>query len=364
MGFVVIGRNANAGGRRTAGGSDMVGPLCRGAVRAVGRRANEDSLHYLFNGACIAMDRRVHRTLDAAPPGLPGRELLPEIIVERTVHGPVVARGRIGDKPVAVSRKRSTYLKELDAAIAILHLNRNQVPNGETFVRDFTRSMNLSTNWTYANASEIAYVHGGLYPVRPPGAHPDLPVWGTGTYEWQRDPGLAHVARIKDPGTDNDDVYLSDLASPEQLSLHPHEVRPERHYIVSWNNRPATRLVGVRRRLGLVEHLPRRPARGSGAERDCGRAQDQPGAARADHGARGDSRICAARMCCRRRSRSCRTPRRSVRTPRSGSRRSRHGPRAGPTSRTRAGRCAATETATASTTRRQPPGSWMRGGTR
>ncbi len=47
------------------------------------------------------------------------------------------------------------------------------------------------------------------------------------------------MARIKDPATDNDDVYLSDLASAEQLSRHPHEVRPERHYTVSWNNRPA-----------------------------------------------------------------------------------------------------------------------------
>ena len=163
----------------------------------------------------------------------------PTIIVERTVHGTVVGRGRIGDKAVAVSRKRSTYLKELDAAICILRLNRNQTPNGEAFVRDFTRSMNLSTNWAYANANEIAYVHGGLYPVRPPGAHPDLPLWGTGNYEWQQDPGLASVARIKDPATDNDDVYLSDLASPEQLSLHPHELAPERHYTVSWNNRPA-----------------------------------------------------------------------------------------------------------------------------
>jgi hypothetical protein len=239
MGFVVIGRNANAAWTPTAGGSDMIDIYVEELCEPSGGAATEDSLHYLYNGSCVAMDRRVHRTLDAAPIGLPGRELLPEIIVERTVHGTVVARGKIGDKPVAVSRKRSTYMKELDAAICILRLNRNEVPNGETFVREFTRSMNLSTNWTYANANEIAYVHGGLYPVRPAGAHPDLPVWGTGNYEWRRDPGLAHVERIKDPATDNDDVYLSDLASPEQLSLHPHEVRPERHYIVSWNNRPA-----------------------------------------------------------------------------------------------------------------------------
>ncbi len=239
MGFVVIGRSANAAWTATAGGSDMIDVYIEELCEPEGGAPTEGSLHYLFNGNCVAMDRRVHRSLDVVPIDLPGGELLPEIIVERTVHGPVVARGRIGDKPVAVSRKRSTYLKELDAAVAILRLNRNQVPDGESFVRDFTQSMNLSTNWTYANASEIAYVHGGLYPVRPAGAHPDLPVWGTGNYEWQEDPGLEHIARTKHPATDNDDVYLSDLASAGELSRHPHEVRPERHYVVSWNNRPA-----------------------------------------------------------------------------------------------------------------------------
>ena len=41
---------------------------------------------------------------DDAPADLPGRDALPDIIVERTVHGPVVGRGKVGDKPVAVSR--------------------------------------------------------------------------------------------------------------------------------------------------------------------------------------------------------------------------------------------------------------------
>jgi hypothetical protein len=191
------------------------------------------------------MDRRTQRSVAdllplPLPIPLPELELLPDIVVERTIHGNVIARGRIGDTAVAVSRKRSTYLKELDAAIAILRLNRGEVPDGETFVRDFTESMNLSTNWTYANATEIAYVHGGLYPVRPPEAHPDLPLWGTGGYEWQTDPGLSGVARPKHAATDlTDDVYLSDLAPDGVVSLHPHELTPERHYVVSWNNRPA-----------------------------------------------------------------------------------------------------------------------------
>lgn len=240
MGFVVIGRNATAAWTATAGGSDMVDLYIEELCDPAGGEASEEEIHYLFEGSCVPMDRRVHRSLDAAPLDLPGRELLTPIIVERTVHGTVVARGQIGDKAVAVARKRSTYLKELDAAICILRLNRNQVPDGASFVSDFTASMNLSTNWAFANGDEIAYVHGGLYPVRPPGAHPDLPLWGTGGYEWQTDPGLANVARPKHAATDlRDDVYLSDLAGPGVLSLHPHETTPERNYLVSWNNRPA-----------------------------------------------------------------------------------------------------------------------------
>lgn len=241
LGFVVIGRNADAAWTATAGGSDMVDLYIEKLCDPAGGTPSENEVHYLYDGVCTPMDRRVVRLASDAPLDLPGRELLPDIIVERTIHGVVQGRGRIGDTPVAVSRKRSTYLKELDSAIAILRLNRNEVPDGETFVRDFTRSMNLSTNWAYANAEEIAYVHGGLYPVRPAHAHPDLPVWGTGEYEWQQvDRGAGEVVRPRHVPTDTtDDVYLSDLAPAGVVSLHPHELNPERHYTVSWNNRPA-----------------------------------------------------------------------------------------------------------------------------
>ena len=240
MGFVVIGRNAEAAWTATAGGSDMIDTFIEVLCDPSGAEPSEQSLHYLFEGECVAMDRHTIREAADAPLDLPGRELLPDIVVERTIHGTVVARGRIGDTAVAVSRKRSTYRKELDAAICILRLNRGEVPDGETFVRDFTESMNLSTNWTFANGSEIAYVHGGLYPVRPHRTHPDLPLWGTGDFEWHTLPGLAGIARPKHAPTDTtDDVFLSDVAPEGVVSLHPHELTPERHYVVSWNNRPA-----------------------------------------------------------------------------------------------------------------------------
>jgi hypothetical protein len=146
---------------------------------------------------------------------------VPDIVVERTVHGPVMARGTLGGKPIAITRKRSTYLKELDAAVSILKMNRNEATTGDKFVNIFRESHNLSTNWSYANDREIAYVHGGLYPKRPPAADPDLPVWGTGEWEWEQD------SRGRDAYVGREGV--------------PHEVAPSRDYFVSWNNRPAPR---------------------------------------------------------------------------------------------------------------------------
>ena len=218
MGFVVIGRNAEAAWTPTAGGSDMIDTYIEELCEPDGSAPSEQSDHYVFNGECLEMERPLVRTVaDEVPADLPGRDQLPDIIAERTVHGPVVARGTIGTTPVAVSRKRSTFGKELDAAISILKLNRNEVPDGETFVEVFEESHNLATNWSFANAGEIAYVHGGLYPIRPDDIDPDFPVWGTGAWEWAR----------TDDGADR------------YLEHHPSEVDPVRHYVVSWNNRPA-----------------------------------------------------------------------------------------------------------------------------
>lgn len=218
MGFVVIGRNAEAAWTPTAGGSNMIDTYVEVLCEPDGSAPTEKSTHYRFKGECREMDRRVLRTVtDDAPADLPGRDALPDIVVERTVHGTVVGRGRVGDLAVAVSRKRSTYLKELDPGVSILKLNRNEVPDGKTFVDTFEESHNLSTNWAFANRDEIAYVHGGLYPLRPPQVDPDLPVWGTGEWEWEQN-------------ADGTDRYLR---------THPNEVAPARGYLVSWNNRPA-----------------------------------------------------------------------------------------------------------------------------
>jgi acyl-homoserine lactone acylase PvdQ len=217
--IVIMGRTQNYAWTPTAGGSDMIDTYVVELCDPDGGEPDEGEYHYRYKGECVPMDRRVIRMAEDAPVDLPGRENLPDIIAERTVHGPVVARGKVGGTPVAVASKRSTYLKEVDAAVSILKMNRNEARTPEQFVEIFHESHNLSTNWGYINDEDIAYVHGGLYPMRPSSVDPDFPVWGSGQWEWKTDAA-------------GDDRYLPS-------SRVPHEVNPKRDYVVSWNNRPA-----------------------------------------------------------------------------------------------------------------------------
>ncbi len=215
--LIVLGRTQDYAWTPTAGGSDMIDTYAEKLCSPLGVPASENSRYYEFEGKCVEMDRQTLRSAADAPPAI--RDQVPDIIVERTVHGPVLARGRIGDTPVAIATKRSSYGKELDAAVSILKMNRNEARTGQDFVSIFRESHNLSTNWSYANDHEIAYVHGGLYPRRPANVDLDLPVWGTGQWEWKK-------------GADGQDEFLG----REEV---PYEVAPKRDYFVSWNNRPA-----------------------------------------------------------------------------------------------------------------------------
>lgn len=205
--FVLLGRSTDAAWTATAGGSDMIDTFVELLCEPGGGAPNEHSYGYLHDGSCVPMDRRLVR--DA--PQVPGLGFLPDIYAERTVHGTVMARGVVGDVPVAVTHQRSSYMREVDSAIPFLRLNRNLVRTGDEFVQTMG-GVNMTINWMFAGQDDIAYMHSGLFPRRNPNVHPDFPVWGTGEWDWQG---------FLDP------------------SEYPHEVNPALGYITSWNNKPA-----------------------------------------------------------------------------------------------------------------------------
>ncbi|MGJ8668738.1 MAG: penicillin acylase family protein [Oceanococcus sp.] len=236
----VIGRAGNYAWTATAGGSDMVDSFIEILCEPEGGTPNEQSRHYLHEGECKPMEWWVHRSLDEVQQGTVVPELEPvlgeiplqelpldqiptemlselgitDLIVERTVHGPVVSRGVLTGTdgaavPIAVVRARTTLFKEADGAVALYLWATGHSKTADQF-REDSLSMNLSTNWMYINETEIAYYHGGLFPERLSSVDPDFPVMGTGPWDWQ---GLREQAR------------------------HPQASNPKRDYIVSWNNK-------------------------------------------------------------------------------------------------------------------------------
>ena len=70
----------------------------------------------------------------------------------------------------------------------------------------------LGFNFFYADAKgEIAYFNTGRYPIYPSNVDPNLPLPGTGEYDWQ---GLEAYANM------------------------PHAINPAQGYLVNWNNKP------------------------------------------------------------------------------------------------------------------------------
>ena len=55
-------------------------------------------------------------------------------------------------------------------------------------------------NSFYASATESAFYTSGALPIRPKGVNGDLPVDGTGKYEWKGDLGRSQAPAGRQPG--------------------------------------------------------------------------------------------------------------------------------------------------------------------
>lgn len=126
---------------------------------------------YLYQGSCVPFETRTEViNVRGAPPEI--------LIVERTVHGPVVASG----PGVRFTRKSSQRNRELQNGTGFLAFNRaHNIQEFEEGVRRLVGNLNV----LYADrAGNIAYWYAGGTPIRPPGFDPRLPLPGDGSAEW------------------------------------------------------------------------------------------------------------------------------------------------------------------------------------
>src|SRR4051812_38391669 len=198
-GYMLIGRGADYAWSLTSAGADIIDTyaekLCGGS-----------KTKYSYKGKCLKMEKVDAGTIEKA-----GKTT--KAVFYRTVHGPVIgyAKDDKTGKQIALSTKRSSYGRETVDQLFNQDLTFGRVKSAKDFVRAAEKTPQTFNSF-YASATESAFYTAGAFPLRPQGVNGDLPVDGTGKYEWK-----GEVAASK----------------------HPQVVNPSSGYIVNWNNKPA-----------------------------------------------------------------------------------------------------------------------------
>lgn len=173
--------------------------------------------------------------------------------VLRTHYGPVFATATVNGEPVAISQQRSTFFDEV-GTIAPFALASTRVIHDATSFQQVFNGVTGTFNWLYIDRNNLSYIHSGLYPQRDAGAHPELPVWGDGNYEWDSGKNLPADFFTQ---FESGNVFSTSRAVPVArgsgnpldgffewpgylpLAAHPITIDPAKGYITSWNNSPA-----------------------------------------------------------------------------------------------------------------------------
>ncbi|MGH7898947.1 MAG: penicillin acylase family protein, partial [Candidatus Binatia bacterium] len=265
--YIVIGHGLDFGWSATSAGSDLidtrVSRICNldGSAPSLEDADGDgflDADGYVFDGACVRFYRRLDQwTATPTPASIAlGGPTAPEEVrryVLRTHYGPVTATATVGGGPVVISEQRSTFFADLDTAapFALLTTSGLEMSHGE-----FKKLFNSTTstfNWIYADAKDLGFFQSGLYPVRHPAQHPELPVWGDGRFEWGADQRLPadFFTRYGGDGNAGAKTFPSRAVPATHgdplegyyewpgylpMASHIQVTNPPRGYLANWNN--------------------------------------------------------------------------------------------------------------------------------
>ncbi len=197
-GYMLIGSGENFAWTLTSAGADIVDTYAE-------RLCGGSRTRYRYKGRCRRMTQ-----VDAGTIAKNGKTV--RFRYPQTVHGPVKGYARTrGGRLVAITTRRSSRGREAVDLLFNQDLTNGKVTDAKSFIRAAGRSPQTFNSF-YANATQAAFFTSGRLPLRPRGVSPDLPVDGSGRYEWR---GVLPNAR------------------------HPQVTNPRSGYIVNWNNKPA-----------------------------------------------------------------------------------------------------------------------------
>ncbi|MBP2474924.1 acyl-homoserine lactone acylase PvdQ [Crossiella equi] len=217
--YTLLGRGVDYSWSATTAAQDITDAYTVELCEPGGGAPTLQSQHYRFRGECLAIEELTKK--NAWKPSLadPTAEGSYTLVAQRTKLGLISHRGLVAGKPVAFTKLRSTYLREVEATLGFQLFND---PDAIRSAADFQRAasqIGYAFNWFYADSKDIAYYNSGFNPVRRDGHNPNLPVRGEAAYEWQD----------WRPG-DNSARYTP-------FEQHPQVVNQD--YLTSWNNKQA-----------------------------------------------------------------------------------------------------------------------------
>ncbi|MET8336988.1 penicillin acylase family protein [Streptosporangium canum] len=217
--YVLLGRGTDYAWSATSSGQDITDTYALQLCEPGGGTATTASNHYLYRGACTAMEtlKKTNAwkptTADSTATGSY------DLVMKRTKYGLVSWRGTVNGQPTAFATLRSTYQHEADSAIGFQMFNEPaQMGDAAAFAASASK-IGYAFNWFYVNSSDAAYFMSGNSPVRSAVSDPNLPMTADAAHEWA---GF-------DPST-NTATYTAPATHPQTA---------DQDYLVSWNNKQA-----------------------------------------------------------------------------------------------------------------------------
>jgi acyl-homoserine lactone acylase PvdQ len=182
-----------------------------------GSRPSDASTHYLYHGRCIPFV--THDVVERTPvaPTAPSPPQTITLHALNSVHGPITDFATVHGTPVALATAAATVGHEAQSYVAFMRLAEDVPTSPQSFISAM-RAYTGSENWFYVDDRHIAVIQSGWFPLHARGSDPDLPIWGTGPWDWRGfDPAGDGYRRLP-------------------ASANPTVIDPPQGYLVNWNN--------------------------------------------------------------------------------------------------------------------------------
>ncbi len=182
-----------------------------------GSKPSLSSTHYLYKGSCVPLRSRTITEQTPVSPTSPGAPETVTLHTLNSVHGPIGRFATVHGVPVALATAADTTGHEAQSYVAFMRLAENVPTSPQSFIAAMAPYTG-SENWFYVDEHNIAVYQSGWFPQHASGSNPDLPIWGTGQWDWK---GF-------DPNRDAYDRLPA--------SANPRSIDPAQGYLVNWNN--------------------------------------------------------------------------------------------------------------------------------